>query len=146
MSALPSQSMVLVGGCFDLFHYGHLVFLRAAKDAGDHLIVALESDDFIRKRKNRHPVHTQDQRAQILAELQVVDEVLLLPLLADDKAYAKMVHTVYPAMIGVTEDDPYLANKQAQAEEIGATVMTLTPMVESFSSTAILEYAHIFRD
>lgn len=141
-----SERTVLVGGCFDILHYGHIVFLQAAKQEGDALIVALESDDFIRKLKERNPVHTQHQRATILASLRMVDRVLLLPLLSGDEMYQELVESVRPAVIGVTQDDPFLSEKQQQAASVGATVKTLTPMIESFSSTAILEYAHLFRD
>ena len=39
---------VLVGGCFDMLHFGHVSFLQQAKDLGTDLIVALESDENVR--------------------------------------------------------------------------------------------------
>ena len=41
------KKTVLVGGCFDILHIGHVRFLQAAKKQGDILIVVLESDEFI---------------------------------------------------------------------------------------------------
>ena len=57
---------VLVGGCFDLIHYGHIVFLKEARKQGDYLIVALESDDNVKKYKGENrPVHKQSERAEM---------------------------------------------------------------------------------
>ncbi len=39
-----NQRVVLVGGCFDILHFGHIEFLKKAREAGDYLIVALEPD------------------------------------------------------------------------------------------------------
>ena len=81
--------VVLVGGCFDILHIGHIRFLKAARKQGDSLVVALESDEFIRLQKRREPFHTQAERAEILAALRSVDTVILLPLLSTDEDYAR---------------------------------------------------------
>ncbi|MBI3343244.1 adenylyltransferase/cytidyltransferase family protein, partial [Candidatus Gottesmanbacteria bacterium] len=58
---------ILVGGCFDLLHYGHIRFLEEAKKLGDHLVVALESDENVRRMKGEgRPIHTQAQRKEML--------------------------------------------------------------------------------
>ena len=67
---------VLANGCFDLFHYGHLAHLRAARKLGDRLIVALTRDRFVKKGVGR-PVFVEYQRAAILRSLRDVDEVFL---------------------------------------------------------------------
>ena len=65
----------LVGGCFDLLHFGHLSFLKAAKELADILIICLEPDTTIQRMKKAAPIHTQKQRAEILAELICVDYI-----------------------------------------------------------------------
>ena len=57
------EPIVLVGGCFDILHFGHLMFLKNAKEEGKVLVVLLESDEFIKKFKHREPVHKQNERA-----------------------------------------------------------------------------------
>ena len=75
------KKTVLVGGCFDILHYGHVRFLSQAKAKGEVLMVALESDEFIRRIKKKKPIHTQEQRAEILAHLDLVDMIIFIALI-----------------------------------------------------------------
>lgn len=68
---------VLVNGCFDVFHYGHLQLLRYAKLQGDYLIVAINSDSSIEKLKNKKPLNSELVRKEILSELRCVDKVII---------------------------------------------------------------------
>lgn len=137
LGASGDQRIVLVGGCFDLLHYGHLIFLKSAKAAGDYLIVALESDASILKSKGRLPIHSQEQRAEILAELNCVDVVLLLPPLTGYEDYNHLVEMVSPQVLAVTEGDPQIANKQKQADTIGADLIIVNDLIEGISSSII---------
>ena len=95
--------VVLVGGCFDILHYGHISFLEKAKSLGDCLIVALESDENVKKLKGPgRPIHTQKQRAGMLKELKCVDEVILLPPIPD---YERLVQKIEPDIIAITQGD-----------------------------------------
>lgn len=134
-----SADRVLVGGCFDVLHYGHLRFLQDAKEQGSVLVVAVESDQFIRERKHREPVHTQQQRAELLAELRCVDIVLLLPFLKTDEDYYALTKYVTPQTIAITDGDNQLHNKKKHADRIGARISVVTPVVSSFSTTNILK-------
>lgn len=131
------KKKVLVGGCFDIFHIGHLTFLQAAKKHGEMLIVALESDDFIRKKKQREPFHTQHERAEILAACEIVDIVILLPLFTSSRQYGDLVDTIKPHIIAITEGDPHKHYKKQHAEKIGASVVTVTSKIPGHGSTAI---------
>ncbi|OGK21110.1 hypothetical protein A2866_02840 [Candidatus Roizmanbacteria bacterium RIFCSPHIGHO2_01_FULL_39_8] len=129
---------VLVGGCFDIFHYGHLLFLNKAKDQGDLLIIALESDEFIRKQKSRDPVHNHRQRANILASFIFVDYIIMLPLLTSNRGYLRLVELIRPEIIAVSKGDPQLAEKRKQAREIGGGVKVVAPIFKPFSTKRIL--------
>jgi FAD synthetase len=138
--ASVSGKRVLVGGCFDILHYGHISFLNNAREQGDILIVMLESDEFIKKYKNRTPFHTQQQRAEILAQLMAVDYVIKLPLMQGNTAYADLVKKIKPAIIAVTAKDPKLDLKKEQAKVIGAEVkevVTLLPFSSSQYATIL---------
>lgn len=138
-----SNQVVLVGGCFDVLHYGHLQFLRNAKSQGKYLIIALEPDQSIIKYKKRKPVHNQLQRAEILSHLAFVDQVVMLPELKGFEDYKKLVQNICPSIIAVTKNDPQISNKQAQAKSIGAKVVEVTDLIknlegENFSTTNII--------
>lgn len=130
---------VLVGGCFDILHYGHLRFLEAAKAEGDYLIVALEPDSTIINQKSRNPVHTQIERAFNLSSLRWVDLVLLLPPLSGFEAYMKLTSDVSPNIIAITEGDPQLVNKQLQADALDAKLLKVVPHLGDFSSSQIYQ-------
>ena len=74
---LDTSTVVLAHGCFDLFHYGHLLHLRAASQLGDHLVVAVTQNEFVNKGPDR-PVFDETQRLAIINELRCVDEVVVV--------------------------------------------------------------------
>ena len=132
-----NKKTVLVGGCFDLIHFGHLKFLEKAKEQGDFLIVALESDEFIKKHKKKQPVHQQSERAEILSNLNMIDLILLLPLFKTNNDYFDLVKKVSPRIIAVTVGDQQLENKKKQAIEIGAEVKEVVTNLKNFSTRNI---------
>lgn len=131
------KKTVLVGGCFDLVHYGHLKFLEAAKNEGGFLIVALESDEFIKKHKRKLSVHTQLERAEILSNLSMVDMIVLLPFFQTNEKYFELVKKISPSIIAVTEGDSQIKNKKRQAEEIGGEVKAVVTNLKNFSTRNI---------
>jgi len=132
------KESVLVGGCFNIFHYGHLKFLQQAKKQGECLIISLESDEFIKKNKMREAIHNQRQRAEILSSLEIVDFVIMLPYFSSDKEYYNLVKKIKPSVIAVTEGDRYLTNKKKQAEMIGSKVKIVSRLLRDFSSKKII--------
>jgi len=133
---IPSK-IVLVGGCFDILHFGHISFLKEAKSLGDFLIVALESDENVRRMKGEaRPIHTQDQRKYMLKSLICVDEVIALPPMHSDQEYTDLVNRVKPDIIAVTEGDTILGKKQKQAETIGAQLVVI-PKIHTPSTSQL---------
>ncbi|OIN94122.1 D-glycero-beta-D-manno-heptose 1-phosphate adenylyltransferase [candidate division WWE3 bacterium CG06_land_8_20_14_3_00_42_16] len=73
------QKIVLVSGCFDLLHIGHLRFLKEAKKKGDLLAVAVLSDDFVRDRKGAgRPIFDAKERLEMIQGLKVVDLAIVI--------------------------------------------------------------------
>lgn len=131
------KKIVLVGGCFDLLHFGHIAFLKQAKAIGDHLVVALESDENVRRLKNEHrPIHTQRQRREMLEALSFVDEVIELLPMTTDKEYFDFVKKLSPQIIAVTEGDPILEKKKQQADTIGAQLVII-PKIHTPSTSQL---------
>jgi len=72
----PGMTRVITYGSFDLLHYGHINLLRRAKMLGDYLIVALSTDEFSEKEKNKRCYFSYDQRKSLLESLRYVDLVI----------------------------------------------------------------------
>jgi rfaE bifunctional protein nucleotidyltransferase chain/domain len=72
------ERIVFTNGCFDLLHVGHIRCLKGAKEHGDILVVAVNSDASMKclKRKGR-PLMPEDERLEILASLRFVDYLTL---------------------------------------------------------------------
>lgn len=66
---------VLTYGTYDLFHYGHLRLLERAKALGDHLTVAVSTDEF-NHIKQKRCVYPYEERAAIVRAIRCVDEVI----------------------------------------------------------------------
>lgn len=128
---------VLVGGVFDIIHYGHIHFLREAKKLGDHLVVAIESDTNVGRLKGPgRPIHDQKKRREMLESLTYVNEVIILGDKMSDKDYRTLVKKVRPNIIAVTAGDPILAKKKSHAEMVGARVIEI-PKIKVASTSQI---------
>lgn len=68
-------TVVATGGVFDVIHYGHVLTLKEAKKLGDVLIVIIAKDD-IAKQKGRTPLHSQNERVELVGCLKFVDLAL----------------------------------------------------------------------
>ena len=87
------EKITLANGCFDVFHVGHVRYLRAAKQLGGRLVVAINSDDSVRKLKgDGRPVMPAEERAEILAALADVDAVIIF----DESDVRALVREIRP--------------------------------------------------
>ena len=74
------RKKVFVSGCFDMLHVGHVRYLRAARELGGRLVVAVNSDASVHSFKGEgRPVMPDSERAEILAALEDVDAVVIFP-------------------------------------------------------------------
>jgi glycerol-3-phosphate cytidylyltransferase len=67
---------VYTGGTFDLFHAGHVNFLRQCSIIGDIVVVALNTDEFITEYKGEPPLYSYSGREMLLRGCRYVDEVI----------------------------------------------------------------------
>jgi D-glycero-beta-D-manno-heptose 1-phosphate adenylyltransferase len=87
------QRVVLANGAFDLLHAGHVRYLAAAKELGDLLIVAVNSDASVQQAKGPlRPVMPQAERVEIVAHLASVDVVLLF----DEPTVTEVLRAIRP--------------------------------------------------
>ena len=72
------ESIVFTNGCFDLIHRGHSYLINKSSDFGDHLIVAINSDNSVKKLKgDDRPFNNEDDRAFVIASIKNVDAVII---------------------------------------------------------------------
>ena len=84
--------VVLANGCFDVFHYGHLVHLQAAKKMGSFLIVSITHSSYVNKGPGR-PIYSHAHRAALVGALKCVDEVIVI------KNLISALHMVRPDIL-----------------------------------------------
>jgi rfaE bifunctional protein nucleotidyltransferase chain/domain len=90
------QRIVFTNGCFDLIHPGHVRYLRKAKEQGDVLVVALNSDASVRRLKGpTRPLVPQRDRCEVMAALEMVDFVAIFN---DDTPY-KLIAQLQPDVL-----------------------------------------------
>jgi len=70
------NSILYTGGTFDLFHSGHVNFLKHCKKIANKVIVALNTDEFIERYKEKKPIISYDDRKTVLLACKYVDDVI----------------------------------------------------------------------
>jgi rfaE bifunctional protein nucleotidyltransferase chain/domain len=99
---LKSMTKVFVNGCFDLLHIGHLELLNYARSQGDYLLVAIDSDQRIRKNKGSdRPINSERNRAEILRNFRSVNEVKIF---ASDQELIDIIKVYQPDIMIVGSD------------------------------------------
>ncbi|OGM78807.1 hypothetical protein A2366_04055, partial [Candidatus Woesebacteria bacterium RIFOXYB1_FULL_33_9] len=98
------SKIVLVGGCFDMLHVGHVEFLRKSRSFGDYLIVLLESDENIKKLKGKNkPIFNLKERITVLKAIKYVDKVIVVPENPTHETYLKLIKKIKPNVVAITE-------------------------------------------
>ena len=130
------KTVVMTNGVFDLPHPGHVRSLRAAKALGDVLVVAVNSDESVRRVKGSdRPVIPASERAKILASMDMVDFVIIF----DEDTPLEVVKAIQPDIIAKGAD--YRGREVVGSDVVesrGGRVEYL-PMEEGISSTTIID-------
>ena len=76
---LKGEKICFTNGCFDILHLGHVNYLAASADYGNRLIVAVNSDDSVRRlnKADNRPINSEEARMLLIAALGFVDLVLV---------------------------------------------------------------------
>ena len=119
----------------DLFHYGHVNFLKNASLVGDQLIVGIHSDKVVEEYK-RTPIMTMNERIAVVAAVKYVDEVIPdAPLLIDEKWIKK--HDIDMIVHGDDWEISKLQNIYKIPIEMG--IFKTVPHTPSISTTDIIK-------
>ena len=132
--------VVLAGGVFDIIHPGHIHTLNAARKLGDVLVVVVATDNTAVKMKKRRPLHSQEQRQELVNSLKMVD----LCLVGQEEDIFKTVNLVRPQVIALGYDQVHqekFITDGCKRINLDATVARLqSPIPESSSSKIQKEY------
>jgi rfaE bifunctional protein nucleotidyltransferase chain/domain len=129
------KKIVFTNGCFDILHPGHARYLYAARQLGDYLVVAVNSDASVRAIKGgERPVQPQEVRAEMLAALECVDGVIVF----DEEDPLKIIEVLMPDVLvkgGDWTEDKIIGADVVKAA--GGKVKTI-PFVEGYSTTDLI--------
>jgi len=129
------ERIIFTNGCFDVLHVGHISLLQRAKQMGGRLIVGLNSDESVRVLKGAaRPIIGQDERAQILASLSVVDAVVLF----QEQTPLNLIQALRPDVLVKGSD--YREERVVGEREVRSWGghLVLIPHVEGHSTTNLL--------
>ncbi|MCJ8278799.1 MAG: D-glycero-beta-D-manno-heptose-7-phosphate kinase [Rivularia sp. ALOHA_DT_140] len=129
------KKIVFTNGCFDLLHVGHVVYLEKAKTLGDVLIVALNTDNSVKRLKgSQRPLITEADRARVLASLSCVNGVTLF----DEDTPIDLIEAIKPDVLVKGAD-------YKEEEVVGASFVRsyqgqveLIPLVDNRSTSKIV--------
>jgi D-beta-D-heptose 7-phosphate kinase/D-beta-D-heptose 1-phosphate adenosyltransferase len=125
------KKIVFTNGCFDIIHTGHIRYLREAKSLGDILVVGVNSDRSVSAIKPKRPINPEDQRAEVLSSLEMVDYVALF----DEETPYELIRIVRPDVLVKGGD-------WKKEEIIGSDIAKETrslPYVQGISTSEIIE-------
>ncbi|MFA7288693.1 MAG: D-glycero-beta-D-manno-heptose 1-phosphate adenylyltransferase [Melioribacteraceae bacterium] len=131
-----NKKVVFTNGCFDILHAGHVDYIEKAKEMGDILIVALNSDSSVKKIKGeKRPIVPENERAFIIASLKSVDFVILF----DEDTPYELIKALVPDIL-VKGDDWSIENVVGKdiVEKNGGEVKTIK-FVNFQSTTNIIK-------
>ena len=128
-------SIVFTNGCFDLLHKGHVDYLSKAADLGDKLIVAVNTDDSVRRlgKSASRPIQDQEARATVIAALESVAYVVLF----NEDTPFELIQTIAPNVLVKGSD--YAVHQIVGADIVlanGGRVETID-FIQGYSTSAI---------
>jgi len=129
------QKLVFTNGVFDILHVGHVRYLHQARELGDALVVAINSDGSARQLKGEgRPLTAENDRAEILAALACVDYVTIF----DDISPRSLIAELLPDVL--VKGGDYALDQihgREEVESAGGRVVSL-PFVQGISTTGML--------
>ena len=128
------MTRVYVDMVADLFHYGHMEFLRKAREMGTYLIAGIVADDVVEPIKSK-PILTMEERVASVAGCKYVDQVLPNAPWRIDRAWI-IQHRIELVVHGDDYAEEQLDNIYNVPQEMG--ILRTVPYTNSISTTEII--------
>ena len=130
------KTVVFTNGCFDILHLGHIELLQSARSLGDALVVAINTDASVARMKGpNRPIVPENERAELLAGLEMVDFVCMFD---EDTPLEAILHVRPDVLVKGADWGIDGIVGRAEVEGWGGKVVAL-PLVEGRSTTGIVE-------
>ena len=126
------MKVAFTNGCFDILHLGHLEILTKSKEFGDRLIVAVNSDESVRKIKGKErPINDFQTRSNMLASFSFVDYVVEF----SDDTPKKLIQIIKPDFLikGGDYKKKDIVGNDIVSSYGGETI--IIPLIDGLSST-----------
>jgi len=136
------KKIVFTSGCFDILHVGHLRFLQTAKTFGDILILALNTDDSIKRVKGPgRPIINQHDRAELLLALEYIDYIVFFSENTACNAISKIKPDIYVKGDDYKQKDYEEWPESKIVQDYGGKVKFVN-LVKGRSTTDIIDRIH----
>ena len=132
---LAGKTAVFTNGCYDLLHPGHVRLLEQARSMGGVLILALNSDDSVRRMKGpTRPLIPQFDRAELACALEAVDAVTFF----DEDTPRELIAAVLPDVLIKGADWSHFIAGREEVEAAGGRVLAVA-LEPGYSTTGMVE-------
>ncbi len=130
------RKIVFTNGCFDILHVGHVRYLQAARESGDVLVLALNSDSSVKAIKGeKRPLIPEGERAVVVAALESVDYVTVF----SETTPLALIEYLRPDVLVKGGDwaEDQVVGREAVAKWGGHVV--IIPVIKGASTTNIVD-------
>ncbi|MBP7831959.1 MAG: adenylyltransferase/cytidyltransferase family protein [Candidatus Pacebacteria bacterium] len=139
MFKIEEKNVVFVQGTFDLYHVGHAKYLEKAKAFGDLLVVAVDTDEFVKLRKGpTRPIVDLEERLAILVRDRSVD---ILTVLHSKDSADELIKKIKPDVLVLsvtTRDKPnFIEDMKKKLGDSVGTIEVLEPQAETSTSARV---------
>jgi rfaE bifunctional protein nucleotidyltransferase chain/domain len=129
------KKVVFTNGCYGLLHPGHVRLLEQARNLGDLLVLALNTDASVRRYKGpKRPVTPEEERVEVACALAAVDAVVLF----DEDTPRELISELLPDVLVKGADWTHFIAGREEVEAAGGKVLPLA-LEPGYSTTSVIE-------
>jgi len=129
------KELVFTNGCFDILHRGHAAYMTFARNQGDALVVALNTDASVKANKGPdRPINNEEDRAFVLGSLRAVDYIIYF----SEPEPRDVIAKILPQVLVKGKDWAHYVSGREEVEAGGGRVV-LADMVDGRSTTGTIE-------
>ena len=141
---LKGNKVVFTNGCFDILHKGHVSYLAKAADLGNKMVVALNTDDSVKRlgKGDERPINSEDARLLVLASLGFIDMVVLFN---EDTPFDVIQKLNPDVLVKGADYDPNETDASSKKYIVGSDIVRrnggevkVISLVDGFSTTGIV--------